>query len=439
LYLASNLIFKKVDDFYLVLNPEAPNLMVIDSSGKEIMEFCDGKTMDEVESYIRKKFDYEKEDVKSFLESLIASGFANFGEPPKFTKTRTSLPKSLIVHLTQACNLRCKHCYFYSGVPLEDELSDDEFLNLAREFKDLEIKSLSITGGEPFLRKELLFKFIKEAKRQEVERITMSTNGTLITKEDALFLSEYDVSVGVSLDGPTEEINDYIRGKGVFKKAVRAIKTLVTAGVQTTIGVTLMKPNITKIKEMMYLAKELDTGVYLNTVRIEGRARQYKEELSVSPKEEINALKEAWRLSRELGVRTTVEQLWLSLKELKPKELCGAGRLSLCVASNGDVYPCDALYGVEALKAGNLRERPLREIWEKSSVLKKFHNLSLDKIDGCKDCELKYICGGGCLADNYLFTGSFLKASPLQCKVFKEVYWYMLCELAREMWKSYNE
>lgn len=286
------------------------------------------------------------------------------------------------------------------------------------------------------MRRDLLFKLLDEVHSQGIEAISLSTNGTLVTEDDAVLFKKHNVKVGVSLDGGTAETHDYIRGKGVFDKAVAALKILRDSGVYTTIGVTLMKANIEEVEKIMHLARELSIpSVFFSTVRVKGRAAENLSDTEIPAKDAVAALMKIWELSRNLGIRTSVEAHWRSLKELQKKELCGAGKALLCVAANGDVYPCDAFHGEPTFKAGNIREKPLNEIWQESSVLKPFFEISIDKVEGCRDCELKYVCGGGCMEDNYEAHRTLTKVSPW-CLVLKDVFWQMLPELAKEMWQG---
>jgi len=438
LYSAKNLIFKKLNDFYLVFNPDAPNLVVVDEIGKAILESCkNGYYKNQLKDYICKKFSCDVESFDEFIQSLMDSGFIGKGKPPIFKLTkRAPTLKSMVLHLTQECNLRCKHCFFSSGLPYEDELSEKDISSIMKEFSLLGGESLIITGGEPFIKRSLLFELIKKARLQGVKHISISTNGTLLTEEDAAFLREHRVEVGISLDGFNMETNDFIRGQGTYEKAIKAIKLLTGAGVHTTIGVTLMKPNINAAENFIKLAKSLGVpSVSFTLLRIKGRAKANENMLKASPEEKVTALKKIWKASRDLKVKTTVEQMWGALTELTPKNLCSAGRFSVCVAPNGDVYPCDAIME-EPFKAGNLRKQNLREIWEHSEVFKLFRSLSVNDIEGCCECELKYVCGGGCLADNYSINGVLNKSLHDNCRVLKEIYWFMLSELAKDMWKE---
>lgn len=439
LYISSNnMIYKKMNDFYLILNPDEPNFMVADETGKNILELCNVKcTITELMDFITTKYDLDKENIESYIQSLVKAGFLRRkpAQPPRDEIRKSDKLNSLILHLTEACNLRCKHCYFECETPLQNEMSESEFLSTIKDFARLGGTQLLITGGEPLLKKKLLYRVIKETTEQGIEKIVIDTNGTLITDEDADIFRKYDVKVGVSLDGATSNTHDYIRGKGSFEKTVNGIITLVKSNVHVGIGLTLMKPNLNEVEEVIYLAKKLGVpSVDFTVLKIEGRAKVNEDTLAFSMEDMMNALKTILKASKKAGIKTSVAELREIVRHLKKRDLCGAGLGLLSIAANGDVYPCDALQK-DSLKAGNIRERSLEEIWKKSPILKTFQNLSVTQIEKCQQCELKFICGGGCLADSYVAYEDFTKCSPF-CQIYKGIYWHMISQLAYDLWQQ---
>ena len=143
-------------------------------------------------------------------------------------------PVTLIFFVTSRCNLRCSHCFYWQelNTASDKELSIDEIRKIARSFKHP--VSLSLTGGEPFLRKDL--KEIIEAFHEGcgTKEVGIATNGTLTenTVETIRSILEAgnlsNLSVQVSLDG-LEQTHDAIRGvKGSFQKAMATIVIIGT-------------------------------------------------------------------------------------------------------------------------------------------------------------------------------------------------------------------
>ncbi len=118
------------------------------------------------------------------------------------------------VELTERCNLRCKHCYFFKDERgrLED-LPDPEIITRLAELQQrYGIKAMSWAGGEPLLRPDVLREGVKL-----FERNLIFTNGTVPIPDDL------SMPLGVSIDGP-KEINDAIRGEGVFDEVMSNIR-----------------------------------------------------------------------------------------------------------------------------------------------------------------------------------------------------------------------
>src|SRR5512143_448936 len=161
-------------------------------------------------------------------------------------------------HLTEACNLRCRHCY--QGERATGEMSLPEIKAVIGEVSDMIndwsgaydvvfSRSMNITGGEPFLRPDL-FRVLEEVRLRGFD-IFLLTNGTLVDRERALRLSGLGIKcVQVSIEGP-EPVHDSIRGKGSFAASAAGIAHLVDAGLAVTLNVTLSRLNATAMKEVI--------------------------------------------------------------------------------------------------------------------------------------------------------------------------------------------
>ncbi|NIR66576.1 MAG: radical SAM protein [Aliifodinibius sp.] len=141
------------------------------------------------------------------------------------------------------CNIACDHC-FISCSPLNHTF---EFMTLEqvkgylKESIEMGVKEYYFTGGEPFMNKEILD--ILDLTLQ-YGPATVLTNGMLFKEKTVQRLQEmeaysiYSLEIRVSIDGYTEEMNDVIRGKGVFKKAMGGVKLLYDHGFLPIITVT---------------------------------------------------------------------------------------------------------------------------------------------------------------------------------------------------------
>jgi len=156
---------------------------------------------------------------------------------------------------TGKCNLRCIHCRELSKTDSED-LAYHDIIRLIDDLCDLGVEFLGILGGEPLLRDDL-FEIISYSKEKGLS-IGLGTNGTLINSNTARIIKQNDVDICfVSIDGP-ERINDSIRGKGSFRKAINGIKNLKDLKIPVGIRMTLMPHNINEWKDVIDLSILLD-------------------------------------------------------------------------------------------------------------------------------------------------------------------------------------
>jgi len=130
---------------------------------------------------------------------------------------------------TNNCNLACLPCVSRGRPPFrpEEELSKDIYLKIIKEAADLGVKRFDICGGgEPFMRAEVTLAIMKEIKNLGI-RGSMSTNGTLFTKDMIKQIVEMGWDeIRFSINGPNNKIDDRIRGfKGTFRKSIETIKT----------------------------------------------------------------------------------------------------------------------------------------------------------------------------------------------------------------------
>jgi sulfatase maturation enzyme AslB (radical SAM superfamily) len=204
---------------YLLLDPDTPNWIVVNGIGRDIIELCDGeKPLGKIIKVLCENYGepYEEsvEDVLAFANELNGKYFLLEEEfpPPRGADRKDAPFQNLWIHVTNKCNLRCKHCHLSSGASFQDELTTEEIFSIVSQAEQLGVKLLVVTGGEPLVREDILD--ILNYASEHIDRVLLLTNGTLITDEIAEKLKEFKVDVQVSLDGAQQETQDFIRGKG---------------------------------------------------------------------------------------------------------------------------------------------------------------------------------------------------------------------------------
>jgi 12,18-didecarboxysiroheme deacetylase len=162
----------------------------------------------------------------------------------------------VVWNVTQACNLRCIHCYARAvGHRQNSELTHDQGVSLMDDLADFGVPVILFSGGEPLMRPDLV-----GLARYAVDkgmRAVISTNGTLITKDKARELRDIGLSyVGVSLDGMAE-VNDRFRGKnGAFRDALTGIRNCQEVGLKVGLRFTINRMNMHEIPAIFNLLEE---------------------------------------------------------------------------------------------------------------------------------------------------------------------------------------
>lgn len=331
------------------------------------------------------------------------------------------------LHLTERCNLRCRHCY-QSGTK-NQELSLSEIRHVAVEVSEMLdtwtdaydvpfSPSFNITGGEPFLREDI-FKVLQEVGDRGFE-LYLLTNGILINKTRAQRLADLGVKgVQVSIEGP-ESVHEEIRGRGSFSSSLRGVRHLLDAGLTVTLNVTLSDINADYFMDMVRLSSSL--GVQkLGFSRLVPSGRGSGLLNNMLKKETISALYRSIGSLNPEGLQIVTgdpvaSQMSDDAKDDSgsfPTGGCAAGISGFTILPDGTVTPCRRL----PISIGNVRKDALREVWATSPVLESLRNKHSYK-GKCGNCHRWAFCRG-CRAIAYAYSQSkgendFLAEDP-QC------------------------
>jgi MoaA/NifB/PqqE/SkfB family radical SAM enzyme len=278
---------------------------------------------------------------------------------------------TVFLHVTKACSLRCRYCYFSAARPDPDEMTREEYARLWPSIVAVRPAKLVFTGGEPLVRPDLLelVADLAEADAGHALERCLNTNGIGMTSALAERLVGLIDEMRVSLDGPAD-VHDRLRGKGSFAAAVGAIEMLRAEGFEPKILVTITADSVGVLPSFLeWLAARGLTCVRLNPVRLTGRAAAMPE-LAVATTEIAATVARA---------RAAVGRH--SFPCPPPSGLarsCGAGYF-VNVMPNGDVFPCHVLTD-PAFRVGNVRRRALDELIGGGSVLGRLRDLDLREV-----------------------------------------------------------
>lgn len=321
-------------------------------------------------------------------------------------------------HLTERCNWNCTHCYQdgnpASDLPLADLLQIVDRMEQALAKWDKR-GTLSLTGGEPFLRHEELRAVMARVDESEsFAYYDILTNGSLISMEEAnaLMKCERLRRVQLSLEGATEESNDAIRGQGSFQSTIAAIRFLRRSGIDVAVMTTITRANKDELSELVELLGREDVQtVAFERFIPEGRGRAISG-LVLSRDELRKVFEQIYNIAMN-GPPLRILLYRPLFAIIDPEDntvgaMCSAGNTALTIMPDGMVYPCRRL----PIPIGNILTDGLFKIWYGSEVLWRIRDPN--NLGGkCRDCELLTQCKG-CRAAAYFATGDFMAEDP-QC------------------------
>ena len=323
-------------------------------------------------------------------------------------------------HLTERCNLACRHCYQSGGQRSEPSLPEiravvAEFADMLRAWSEAYGISFSpafnLTGGEPLLRSDLdrIIELIGETGAS----VYLLSNGTLIDGNRAKRMAREVKGVQVSFEGP-RDIHDVIRGKGSYLAARSGVDHLLDAGIIVTLNATLSRLNAGRMREMVSLAEEM--GVQrLGFSRLvpAGRGQELAEMMLTA--DEVRNLYEELLAVDIPGLEiVTGDPVAVQMHAPSPRSIggaplggCAAGVSGLTLLPDGTILPCRRL----EIPIGNIHTDSLREVWATSEVLTALRDKdryrgrcgACDRWSGCRGCRaIAWACSRSRGSENYL-------------------------------------
>ncbi len=393
----------------VLIDPEGPHWIGTDERGERLASLFDGRrNLDDVTQSYGSSFGYDPGKawmhVHSFALDALREGFLRHAPSAarayegRAGRLRLANLRELWVHSNNSCNLTCAHCLVSSGPDGDKGVAPDVLRGWIRQGLDLGVKRVFITGGEPFLRKDMVGLIAWILGHDDTE-VCVLTNGMLFTDDRLGTLSDFPTDrfrVQISLDGSTPALNDPCRGEGSFEKINAGIRKAVDAGLRVTVTTVIMASNAEDLPDTTRLLAGMGVkNHHLLWLHHRGRAG---DDLELAPERVLDVVRKVRAVADELDVTVdndvSVEQR-LTARAGTRHDLSNMGWESLCIYADGGVYPSAALAGESDLRAGDLNEQSLETIWRTSTVLEDIRRLSLTEKAVCRDCSLRFLCGGG--------------------------------------------
>lgn len=308
------------------------------------------------------------------------------------------------IELTYRCNFRCVHCYNTTHGGAATELTTEEWFSAFDQLADMGCYLLTLTGGEVFVRKDVV-PIIEHACDRRFT-IRFNTNGSLI---DEKMLQKFEPlrpflqSFDVSFYGADPDQHDTLAQKpGSYNNTMRAVRLLSEANFHLVAKYVTMKDNFDGIEKFEEDMSRLGVRHAVHTG-------------SLIPQTDRNT-KSLVQILNDSQYRNLLTKR--GTPHPSSPGTCKPGHVRGAITPDGHVSPCEWLTD---FKYGNLREQSLRDIWYSPGFLG-FRKVFEEESE-CPPCSLRPGCNR-CPAHSYLETGSLLKCAPIQrhnAEIFQQV------------------
>jgi len=389
-------IRKESSNSYIAHSQKKNNYYFLNFTGYLIITlFHEGKTGEEIAIYLSNKYNLTNEVaynyVKKFINDFRSSSYKAF-------PNELNTPLRVGWNITEACNLRCKHCYRSCKKALTNELSLDDAIQLCNKFIKWKVFEVELTGGEPLVHPD--FFNIAKTLLEAGMTIDIFTNGLLLNEkkiESLLINKKGYMRFQVSLDGNKED-HEYLRGKNTFNPVINSIKTLKSYGIHTTVNHVLTRRSIKHLDSFIDIVRHLGVPFTIGMVLPMGRARK---NMIVSVDSFKRAISDLFQNAKEkgfvvAGFDSSEKDIGTSVKfvvdnsgesyAIKDEWTCSATSTKIVVDSDGTVRICPF---VEGNILGNVTKDSINKIWHnpKRKIFKKDYS----KHDGhlCKPIQEK--------------------------------------------------
>jgi radical SAM protein with 4Fe4S-binding SPASM domain len=422
----SKVIFRELDNKLFLFNEDSQNMLCLNSTGNIIWQLINKKIRYDIllKKIQLSNIDISEKELRNFVKILLSNNMLFVNNDPYNKKNETInfetmelwrfihkhtgnyYPVTVTWEITYKCNQTCIHCY--------------EDCNFTKNMQDLDIESirnillelhkngcfiLNITGGEPFIRKDL-FEILRIAKELNFS-ISLYSNASLITDSDISKIAEIGISkMCITLFSIDSDRHDKIANKkGLHSKTFKNIIKLRQIGVPIRINTPLTKYNFDGYREIVAFAKQMDCELIITptmTPKDDGNMSPLKLSLDDSQFETI-------LLDTDINVELEDDKISLNNKlESVPCNVVFSG---LAISANGNVYPCNTF----KLECGNLVTQSLLDIWLNSEVLSTLRTKRIKQIKECNICSQLDFCLP-CPAYSWLENNEITGKSSISCR-----------------------
>lgn len=325
----------------------------------------------------------------------------------------------ITLHLTNRCNLFCRHCWVDASATAEADVIPLTVLeNVLDQAAELGIQSIKLTGGEPFLYPNIreLILYLHE----KGFNISIETNATLFKPSDFDLMKKCNCYIATSLDGYSSEYHNWFRKlDGCFDKTLNSIRQMVLYDIPFQIIWSVCKENEDHLEQMLELCKNESIGtIKVNPINLAGRILSTNEITLLNAEERVRLHEKIIALRNEypsIYIAYPIPPAFMPVKEY----LSFASECDFCsrcaILHNGDVGLCGADITAPTTLYGNIYHDALATILNNPKMFEQMSSI-VESIGGvCDMCIHKKHCKGYCRA-NAVFVSNDVYAPYFLCQ-----------------------
>ena len=353
--------------------------------------------------------------IHRFCKSIIKTGvFYQSEEAMCNAESRAfekkHIPKDTIlntayIHPTHRCNFNCSYCYNASLERSQNtELSTEQWCIALDQLRKIGVERVIFTGGEPFLRDDLAELLAYSNNLGNYTEVL--TNGSLLTNDLIDEFSNYINRIIISLDSLDQSTQSKNRSSLGFETILDSISYLSESnGPKVSVRSVITRNNVSEI-ESLKESLETDYNVeHLSTIFLPNSL----DEVDLMPADEFYSDDDK-DYHHEIDGRKYIPGIIR----------CGACTQIVALDAHGDVFPCQNFIKYRNYRVCNIFENDWYNTLLNSELRERFRMLSVLEKEVCKECNLSFICGGGCPAISCHVYGNLNSHLPFLCDHLKE-------------------
>lgn len=332
------------------------------------------------------------------------------------------------LYMTTDCNFKCQYCYedYHNHYQLNEKTLVDS-LEFMMNYGDRGKVLIDFLGGEPLLKKDLIYKavaYIKDNYPEREVKYYITTNCSMMDDRFIAFMKENHFTVRLSFDGnkETHDLNRVAKdGVSCYEKIFENIMKVKDSGLNFSVRMTVTENTIPYMFEnICYLhehgldniAAKYDIDVLFNIVSSVGRAKENSEILTDMEHLDMNLKIVKYILNQGYEDKKIGGAFY---QRVQVRNSCGGYGKVMAIFPEGDIYMCQCMEQNQVRMGNILSDEPQKILQELENLLKKDEIKRLfcaEYKEICKECDYRYICGGHCLASEepYDYRCIFLKA-----------------------------